>query len=271
MEVFLKFNKIKETTTSIEDIQKAVKSSEMLELSEDKQSVRRITEVRTKEDLDEYMVYVEAIPPSATHETVRQQFKQFGNIAYISLPRYRTSGRIKEFAFIEFEEKGSVAKCINAFRQFDGVIGDTQEPENLKSVVAYVKEQEDLEKVEQEQKETSVQPKSEEKAEDKEKTVPESDESIKTEKKIENVKCGGASVVNYDEPQPSTSYAHLQESTKKRSNTETDEVPLAKRFKTQESIEAEESEDQLDKEALGNTTDEKASVTDENPDHKQNK
>lgn len=63
----------------------------------------------------------------------------------MSLPKYRTSGRIKEFAFVEFADKGGVENCINAFRQFDGVICDTQDAEHLKSVEAYVKEQEELE------------------------------------------------------------------------------------------------------------------------------
>lgn len=37
---------------------------------------------------------------------------------------------------------------MNAFRQFDGIIGDVSDPEKLKSVTAYVKEQEELEKKE---------------------------------------------------------------------------------------------------------------------------
>lgn len=45
-------------TTGIEDIQKALDGSEMLELSSDRQSVRRVTEMRKKDDIDEYMVYV---------------------------------------------------------------------------------------------------------------------------------------------------------------------------------------------------------------------
>lgn len=49
---------MKEMTTGIEDIQKALDGSEMLELSSDKQSVRRITEMRKKDDIDEYMIYV---------------------------------------------------------------------------------------------------------------------------------------------------------------------------------------------------------------------
>lgn len=62
------------------------------------------------------------------------------------MPKYRSSGRIKEFAFVEFEDKSSVEKCINTFREFDNVIGDAQGAENLASVVAYVKEQDCLEK-----------------------------------------------------------------------------------------------------------------------------
>lgn len=52
------FNKIKELANGIDELQKAIESSDMLELSDDKQSVRRTTEIKKKEDLDEYMVYV---------------------------------------------------------------------------------------------------------------------------------------------------------------------------------------------------------------------
>lgn len=58
LDVFLNFNKIKELRSGIEEIQKALESSEMLELSSDRQSVRRVTEIRKKDDIDEYMVYV---------------------------------------------------------------------------------------------------------------------------------------------------------------------------------------------------------------------
>lgn len=54
----MSFNKIKELVSGIEEIQKAIESSEMLELSSDLQSVRRITEVKKKDDIDEYMIYV---------------------------------------------------------------------------------------------------------------------------------------------------------------------------------------------------------------------
>lgn len=86
----------------------------------------------------------EALLPNATHESVRNQFKQFGPIAYVSLPKYRVSGKIKEFAFIEFEQKSSVDRCISAFRQFDGVINSNYEANKIQSVTTYLKEQDEL-------------------------------------------------------------------------------------------------------------------------------
>lgn len=87
------------------------------------------------------------MPPSATHESVRNQFKQFGPIAYVSLPKYRLSGKIKEFAFIEFEQKSSVERCISAFRQFDGVINSNYEANKIQSVTTYLKEQDELDQL----------------------------------------------------------------------------------------------------------------------------
>lgn len=60
------FNKIKELANSVDELQKAIESSEMLELSDDKQSVRRTTEIKKKDDLDEYMVYVVCLQQHGT-------------------------------------------------------------------------------------------------------------------------------------------------------------------------------------------------------------
>lgn len=54
----MNFNKIKELANGTEEIQKAIDSSEILELSSDRQSVRRLTEIKRKDDIDEYTVYV---------------------------------------------------------------------------------------------------------------------------------------------------------------------------------------------------------------------
>lgn len=58
LSTFLNFNKIKTLTLAIEDIQKAVESSEMLELSDDKLTVRRTTDIKKKDDIDECVIYI---------------------------------------------------------------------------------------------------------------------------------------------------------------------------------------------------------------------
>lgn len=58
MDVFLSFNKMKEIASGVEEIQKALESSEMLELSSDRQSVQRVTEIKRKDNIDECTVYV---------------------------------------------------------------------------------------------------------------------------------------------------------------------------------------------------------------------
>lgn len=52
------FNKIKKLASSAEEIEKALDNSEMLELSCDRASVRRITDILIKENVDEYTIYV---------------------------------------------------------------------------------------------------------------------------------------------------------------------------------------------------------------------
>lgn len=65
-------------------------------------------------------------------------------MAYVSLPKYRASQRIKEFAFVEFDQISSVIKTINAFKKFGGLLNMENDPENLASIIAYLKEQQNL-------------------------------------------------------------------------------------------------------------------------------
>lgn len=55
---FMKFNKIKEMGATADDIEKALYNSEFLELSCDKQRIRRTTAIRSKDNTDELTVYV---------------------------------------------------------------------------------------------------------------------------------------------------------------------------------------------------------------------
>lgn len=143
IEIFLTFNRMKTLTTSVKEIEKSLETSNFLELSEDKTKVRRVTVVQQKTDIDDYIIYVECLPPSADHDWIRNTFSVFGSIAYVSLPRYRRTKKIKEFAFIEFEQKASVGKAMAAFKEFRGVITTEKSPDELFSIVTYNREEEE--------------------------------------------------------------------------------------------------------------------------------
>lgn len=141
LETFLNFNRMKALTSSIKEIATAIEKSDFLKLSEDRTSVCRTTEIKQKLDVDDYIIYVECLPSTADHDWIQNTFSVFGNISYISLPRYKQTKKIKEFAFIEFEQKASVEKAIAAFREFRGVITAEKNPDELYSIVTYNKEE----------------------------------------------------------------------------------------------------------------------------------
>lgn len=94
-------------------------------------------------------------------------FSSYGTVAYVSLPRYRKSKKIKEFAFVEFEKKSDVQKTLNVFEEFGGVFGKNKDPDELQSITTYLIEQEEAkEENEENEKETddkdAVEPQTEE-------------------------------------------------------------------------------------------------------------
>lgn len=136
------FNKMKALTSKIEDIAKSLSNSQLLELDETQQKVKRKIPLEENRNVDEKTLYVEALPSTADHEWVRQIFERFGKVAYISLPKYAKSRRIKEFGFVEFEKEESVNKAIKAFKEFNGVLSmQEKDPSELTSVKSYIKEQ----------------------------------------------------------------------------------------------------------------------------------
>eukprot|EP00177_Eucheuma_denticulatum_P000397 GFKZ01000688.1.p1 GENE.GFKZ01000688.1~~GFKZ01000688.1.p1 ORF type:complete len:514 (+),score=109.15 GFKZ01000688.1:107-1648(+) len=64
---------------------------------------------KARKNEDDRTIYVESLAPSATREQVQNSFSRFGNIAYLSIPRFR-NGRCKGFCFVEFLET-EAARC----------------------------------------------------------------------------------------------------------------------------------------------------------------
>uniref|UniRef100_A0A182PPM7 Uncharacterized protein n=1 Tax=Anopheles epiroticus TaxID=199890 RepID=A0A182PPM7_9DIPT len=146
LEEFLKFNKIKALTTNVDEIANALKNSTLLELSDDRAKVRRKTELIVKANCEECTLYVESLPPKANHDWVRNVFSSYGSVAYVSLPTFRNSRKIKEFGFVEFDEEASVQKALNAFQTFGGVLAyETTDPAKMASIKTYEPEKRDAE------------------------------------------------------------------------------------------------------------------------------
>ncbi|XP_013187799.2 la-related protein 7 [Amyelois transitella] len=133
LEIFLKFNKIRSMTQDINDIVKAMKNSTILELSEDKTKVKRQTPILPY-DADQRTVYVESIPVTASREWLERVFSDYGRVAYISLPKFKNSQRIKGYGFIEFSKPEEAQKCISTFTKMGCKLPTCMPPEDLSSI-----------------------------------------------------------------------------------------------------------------------------------------
>lgn len=136
LEEFLKFNKIKALVSTVEELAKAVKKSEILELSEDSLKVHRTTPVQFKdqETEDACTIYVENLPPEVTHDQLTKVFSQFGKVVYVSLPVYEKTKAKKGFGFVEFDTVEDAAQTIRIFEEKGSCLSPHMLPEKLCSI-----------------------------------------------------------------------------------------------------------------------------------------
>lgn len=57
-------------------------------------------------------VFQELLPKDVTHVWVERVFSKCGNVVYVSIPRYKSTGDSKGFAFVEFELQAQAQKAI---------------------------------------------------------------------------------------------------------------------------------------------------------------
>ncbi|KAH8327444.1 la-related protein 7 [Drosophila kikkawai] len=153
LEVFLTFNKIKTLTQDAQQIAKSLSNSQLLELDESGLKVKRKTKLPKQRDVNDKTLYVEALPANATHDWLKEVFSRYGPVAYVSLPHYPGTKRIKEFAFIEFEKAGAVEKAVKAFEQIHGVLSVETDPGELASVRSFQQQQQQQQENQQQQEE----------------------------------------------------------------------------------------------------------------------
>ena len=111
IEVFLNFNKMRAITEDVKLIAKALSTSQLVQVNADGTKVKRSTPVVVRENVDECTVYVEGLPACADHDWVKNHFMKFGEVLYVSLPKYKSTGDIKGFAFVEFDTEESAARA----------------------------------------------------------------------------------------------------------------------------------------------------------------
>ncbi|KFP03663.1 La-related protein 7, partial [Calypte anna] len=111
--LLVSFNKMKKLTTDGKLIARAVKGSSVVELDLEGTRIRRRQPLGEQPtDVDSRTVYVELLPKNVSHSWIERVFGKCGNVVYISIPRYRTTGDPKGFAFVEFETKEQAEKAI---------------------------------------------------------------------------------------------------------------------------------------------------------------
>lgn len=111
--VLASFNRMKKLTSDTKLIARALKNSSVVEVNLEGNKVRRQLPIGdVPNDVDNRTVYVELLPKDVTHGWIERVFTKCGNVVYVSVPRYKTSGDTKGFAFVEFETEKQAQKAI---------------------------------------------------------------------------------------------------------------------------------------------------------------
>ncbi|XP_072440361.1 la-related protein 7 isoform X1 [Chiloscyllium punctatum] len=121
--VLTAFNKMKKLTTDVKLIARALKNSNVIELNIEGTKLRRRMALGDQpKDVNDRTVYVELLPRSVSHGWIDRVFSKCGHVVYISIPRYRTTGDPKGFAFVEFETVSGAQKAIEVNAYFNSII-----------------------------------------------------------------------------------------------------------------------------------------------------
>ncbi|XP_057670952.1 la-related protein 7 [Diorhabda carinulata] len=134
LNIFLKFNKIKKLNCTIDDIRKAIGKSDLIELSENKEKIKRKLPIKIKDNVDLCTVYIENIPADADHDWISNIFSDFGKVVYVSIPKYKHNKTNKGFAFVEFEDEIGAKSALGYFESIGCKMPSETSPEQLKSI-----------------------------------------------------------------------------------------------------------------------------------------
>lgn len=137
LDIFLKFNKIRNLTQETCRIAKALKNSTILELSEDEKKVRRTTPICKKVNMEDCVIYVEGLTIDTDHDWLSNIFSRFGSVDYVSIPRYNNTKKIKGYAFVEFSKAEDAQNCLKEFADKNCTLPSLIEPHDLLSIKTF--------------------------------------------------------------------------------------------------------------------------------------
>lgn len=76
-----------------------------------------------RDDEDERTIYIETLAAGVTRERVIDVFKRFGDVAYVSVPRF-PGGSCKGFGFVEYKDIQAAAEALRGVREKEVSEGD---------------------------------------------------------------------------------------------------------------------------------------------------
>ncbi|XP_043470915.1 la-related protein 7 [Leptopilina heterotoma] len=224
LDIFIKFNKVAALTTDVSRIAKALRDSTMLSVSEDGTKVCRTTPICKKENSDECTIYVQKLPSEADHDWISKIFSQYGQIDYISIPKYKNKA-IKGFAFVEFKTPKDVFKCITAFKEKGGLLPSETTPNTLLSITTHENCDDEIAKqiITKKENKTEETENKEEKIDNSQKKKRLSTEDTSTNDEDENSKIKKKKYANNESDQ-SDSTGKESKKVKKRKTKSTDSI-----------------------------------------------
>ena len=57
------------------------------------------------------------MPAQVDHDWMKKTFSKFGSVSYVSLPKYRSTGDLKGFGFVEFSTIDGAQRALEVSRR----------------------------------------------------------------------------------------------------------------------------------------------------------
>lgn len=154
IEVLLRFNKLKELTSSAEEVIAAVAESDVVVVSDDKASLRRKAPLAETDDSQDRTIYAvraadgparrrrrraccdavrrwlvrrspsrarsqKGIPPSASLDAINKCFAEFGDVEYVTMRRNKDKS-FKGSVYVQYAKREHAVAAIDANPVFEG-------------------------------------------------------------------------------------------------------------------------------------------------------